>query len=347
MTTKKKVLIIVAAILVAIILLIVSINIIFGISAKDKQYGVAMGYDWTQESTYNEDIHTQSLEMGSGEFKILILTDIHLDNHGTFANELGINYILDGVSDIALKKLVKKADPNFIVVLGDTVCTERNDINTKRFVKFMDKFKLPWACVFGNHDDEGRADKAKLVDELLKSEYGLFQYGAKDLHGAGNYTIRLTREDKTQYNLFMFDSGSSSPSEIDKQGINAKQVSWYNWINENTKDAEGIIPKNMVFAHIPIPEYANLDTYLIGDRLEEGGFGIDDGKLFDAMKVSNGTHMMVGHDHNNNFIAEKDGIKLGYAMKSSYNCYFKSKMTGGTLFTINNQNQVKEELIHF
>lgn len=40
-------------------------------------------------------------------------------------------------------------------------------------------------------------------------------------------------------------------------------------------------------------------------------------------------------------------MKIGYATKSSYNCYFKSKVTGGTLLTVPASGDVKEEVILF
>lgn len=65
------------------------------------------------------------------------------------------------------------------------------------------------------------------------------------------------------------------------------------------------------------------------------------------MAVMNGTHVFAGHDHNNNFITTYNGIKLCYATKSSYNCYFKSGMTGGVVLTISPDNSVSEEIVYF
>lgn len=66
--------------------------------------------------------------------------------------------------------MVEEVQPDLMLVLGDTTLTARNDIEYERFVRQMDRYEVPWACVFGNHDDEGRADKAKLVDILLTSK---------------------------------------------------------------------------------------------------------------------------------------------------------------------------------
>lgn len=343
----KKIIAVLVAVVVAIAAVVGGFNIYFAHLGKQQQYGAATGGPaWSADQPF--DLSTlQTLDMGSGDYKVLVITDIHLKNHATFAACLGVNYVLDWAGKFALDNMVEDVDPDLILVLGDTVLTDRNDIEYERFVQQMDSYQTPWACVFGNHDDEGRADKAKLVDILNTSKYGLFQYGPSNLHGAGNYVLRLTRDGKTQQALFMMDSGSSLEFEAKTDGINAQQVTWYNWNMEGLKAAEGSYPQNMAFFHIPLPVYAQVEAFEMGERAEASCPGNTDGGLLDAMKQHNGTQMFAAHDHNNNFTATVDGIKISYAMKSSYNCYFKFGMTGGTLLTISPDNQVKQELIYF
>lgn len=57
--------------------------------------------------------------------------------------------------------------------------------------------------------------------------------------------------------------------------------------------------------------------------------------------------MFAGHDHNNNFVADYNGVKLCYMTKSSYNCYFSSKTLGGTVITIDENNNVNLEIKSF
>lgn len=340
----KKALLIVLIVVVALAVIVGSFNLYFAVVGGKKQTGSAKGYDWTAETPYDAAV-TQTLDMGADDFKILVLSDIHLKNKGTFAAFLGVNYLLDWASRSSLDKLVETVAPNLIVVLGDTVLTDRNDIETERFVRMMDSYRTPWACVFGNHDDEGRADKAKLAEVLLTSEYGLFRYGPNDLHGAGNYVLELTRGGKTEYALFFLDSGSSLEFEGKTEGINEKQIAWYEW-NMNALAAKngGGNPKNMAFFHIPLPQYKKIVTFLQGERGEETFSQNSSGAFFESFRDKNGTHIFVGHDHNNNFIASYEGVTLGYATKSSYNCYYKSGMTGGTLLTVSAETNVKEEI---
>lgn len=348
LSSKAKKVIIALTVCVVVLALVIAIpNIYLTQIGKQLQIGTPGGYDWSAEDTYDTQKIT-SLDMGDGDFKILVLTDIHRKNHGTFAAELGINYLLDGVSEIAIKNLVKKTSPDLILVLGDSVLTARNDIETEKFRDMMDSFKIPWACVFGNHDDEGRADKNKLAEILADSEYGLFEYGPSDLHGAGNYVLSLEREDKTEYAVFMMDSGSSLEFEAKTDGINEKQVSWYEWNMEAFRSKSGEYPKNMAMFHIPLQIYTEFESdYVIGERKEGSYPGNVDAGLLDSMLSRNGTHIIAGHDHSNNFLADYNGMKIGYATKSSYNCYFTMGMTGGTLITIDKDNNTTEIIAEF
>ncbi len=342
----KKAIIAIAVIAGVLAIVIASCNIWAAVEGGKEQTGVSVGYAWSAQDDYSTQ-KTSALDMGGGDYKILVLTDIHLKNHGTFAAWLGINYLLDGVGKIALDNLVEDVNPDLILVLGDTVLTDRNDMEYERFVKQMDSYEKPWACVFGNHDDEGRADKAKLADVLKTSRYGLFEYGPEDLHGAGNYVIELQRNGVAEYALFMMDSGSSLEFSEGTEGINEKQVEWYCWNMDAFEQKYGKKPANMSFFHIPTPAYTTLDTFEQGERREDSYPHNSTDAIVDAMLENGGTHIFVGHDHSNNFIAGYKGMKLCYATKSSYNCYYSSGMTGGVVLTVDKDNNVKEEIVYF
>lgn len=348
LSKKAKITLIVVACVVVVLSLVIAIpNIYLSNLGKQIQLGKATGYEWQASDDYSTQ-KVASLDMGEDDYKVLVLTDIHLKNHGTFAKELGINYLLDGASKIALDKLVKKQNPDLILILGDSVQTDRNDIELARIVKWFDSYKIPWAPVFGNHDDEGRADKSKLAEVFMDSQYCLFDFGPKDLHGAGNYVLSFERNGKTEYAMFMMDSGSSKEFDDKTDGINQKQVEWYEWNMEAFKQKGGEYPKNMSFFHIPVAIYNEFnDGFLFGERGEESYSQSNTDAILNSMLEHNGTHILVGHDHSNNFIKEYKGMKIGYAMKSSYNCYFKSGMTGGKLLTIDKDNKVTERLVKF
>lgn len=336
--------------IIGVFLIIVAIcNAYFASVALEGQKGIAVCDAWSPEDTYTAD-YAQSIDAGSDDFKILCLTDVHIRNHGTFAAAFGVNFILDGMSEIQLKKLIKNVNPDLIVVGGDTVLTAWNDICTQQFCDFLEKFEIPWAPIFGNHDYEGRADKAKLAEIYEASEHCLFKSGPEGMNGMGNYIVNLTRNNEVVYSLFMLDDGQFRvvDGQITDGGVGENQIEWYKWAVNGINETSGKTVPNMAFMHVAVPEYAQLeDGFEMGIRGEETCTAkVNDG-FFEIFKANGGTHMFAGHDHNNNFITELDGVNVGYMTKSSYNCYFTFDALGGTVLTLDQDNNVNMEIEEF
>lgn len=345
----KKPVKVIISIFSVIVLIVCICNAVFASVALKEQKGIAVCDEWNADDIYTPD-YAQALEIGDKDCRILCLTDIHIRNHGTFASWLGINFILDGMSEIQLKKLITNVNPDFIIVGGDTVLTAWNDICTQQFCDFMEKFEIPWAPIFGNHDYEGRADKAKLAEIYEASEHCLFQSGPEGMNGMGNYILNLTRNDKPVYSLFMMDDGQFRvvDGQITDGGVGENQIEWYKWAVNGIKETSGYDVPNMAFMHVPVPEYTQFeDGFELGDRREGTCTAkVNDG-FFNAFKENGGTHMFAGHDHNNNFITEYEGVTLGYFTKSSYNCYFDFDCLGGTVLTLDKNNNVNIEIVEF
>lgn len=347
--SKKPVKIIVSAFL-AVVLIVCVCNGYFASVALKYQRGTVVCEPWSESDEYTHD-YAKNIEIGDEDYKILCLTDIHIRNFATFGACFGTNFILDGMGKIRLKKLIKNENPDLIIVGGDTVLTSWNDIYTQQFCDFMDEFEIAWAPIFGNHDYEGRADKAKLAEIYENAKYSLFKCGPENMDGMGNYIINLTRDGKAVYTLFIFDDGMFRvvDSEITYGGIGKNQIKWYEWAVKGIANENGgnVVP-NIAFMHVPIPEYKEQqDNFKMGLRLEETTCATVNDGFFDSFKANGGTHMFAGHDHNNNFISEKDGIELNYMTKSSYNCYFSFKALGATELTLDKDNNINEKIIDF
>ncbi len=340
---------IIIGILCALAVIVAGCNLYFAKVALVEQKGVAVCDAWSPDDIYTSD-YAQTLDAGSEDFKILCLTDVHIRNHGTFAAGLGVNFILDGMSEIQLKKLIKNVNPDLIVVGGDTVLTAWNDICTQQFCDFMEKFEIPWAPVFGNHDYEGRADKAKLSEIYEASENCLFKSGPEGMNGMGNYIVNITRNDEVVYSLFMIDDGQFRivDGAVSDGGVGENQIAWYKWAVNGIQETSGKSVPNMAFMHVAVPEYSQFeDGFEMGIRGEGTCTAkVNDG-FFDVFKANGGTHMFAGHDHNNNFITEYEGVTLGYMTKSSYNCYFTFDALGGTVLTLDKDNNVDIEIEEF
>lgn len=335
---------------ITIILTVVAVcNAVFASTALKTQHGTAVCDPWSSEDSFKME-DTVQLDMGDEDYKVLCLTDIHIRNHGTFGAAFGTNIVLDTASRIQLKKMINREQPDLIVIGGDTVLTEWNDIELQNFADFMDGFEIPWAHVYGNHDMEGRADKSRLSEILLNSEHGLFQSGPDGMDGMGNYILNLQRDGSTVYSLFMLDNGEYriTDGKITDGGVSPRQSEWYRWATNGIQQANGAPVPSMAFMHVAVPEYKEItDGYQMGQRGEDSFTAqVNDG-FFDVFKEAGGTHMFAGHDHNNNFITDYEGVTLGYLTKSSYNCYFTSKALGAVVINFDQANQPNLSIIKF
>jgi hypothetical protein len=54
---------------------------------------------------------------------------------------------------------------------------------------------IPWAAVFGNHDEENGIRKDEQMKLMKSMPYSLVQEGPKDVHGVGNYVLKVMSAD--------------------------------------------------------------------------------------------------------------------------------------------------------
>lgn len=294
---------------------------------------------WSAGDTFDAQ-KIQTVSKDRTDFKILLFTDTQL------WSDLGKNKECYAQMDA----LVEKTNPDLIVLPGDVLSAFASRFSIYNFIKHMDSYKIPWAPVFGNHDYEGRADKAKLAEIYESAEHCLFKSGPAGMNGMGNYIVNIERNNEVVYSLFLFDDGQYRvvDGQITDGGIGENQIAWYKWAVNGIKETSGKAVPNMAFMHVAVPEYLQFeDDFLMGMRSEGTCTAkVNDG-FFDAFKENGGTHMFAGHDHNNNFVTEYEGVKMAYMTKSSYNCYFTSKALGGTLLTLDKNNNVNIEIKDF
>ncbi len=160
----------------------------YEIPTKQEEYG----YSFSEDMEFDLDTHTQTIDLTSTG-KILILTDIHFLSSSNKTKKM-------------VKSIVDEEQPEMIVLAGDQCFTPFNHKAYKEIVKLFDSFKIPWAPIFGNHDNFGPASKDVLSDLLLESEYCLYEYGPSNFSGAGTYVINIQVDRDVVHSFIMMDS---------------------------------------------------------------------------------------------------------------------------------------------
>lgn len=315
---------------------------------QEKFCGKVSDYVWNENEEF--DISKTSFvkkEKGK-DFTVLNIADIHFADFD--AKRIAESFFVTKT----IKDLVKKVKPDLIFLLGDSVCTESTVHSINRVVDLMESFGIPWAPMFGNHDDEGNCDLNYLADVMMSGKHCLMQKGDPSM-GVGNYIVNVA-EDNNDGTTNIIESFIVMDSH--KGSVYDNQIQWYKWacdgINKYTNNKAEI----SLVEHIPIPEYQlAIDNSTVGEKTgmllnDPDSFGeiheticcersYPDGNIiqrgfFDIIKASNTTkYVFCGHDHLNNFSVLYDGVRLTYNMKCGFNSGSRFNFNGGTVIKIN------------
>ena len=301
-------------------------------------------WDSTQEYSFEDTIVLKKEK--DKDFVILNITDAHFADYGE-----KIIYIPATVNII--RTMVANVKPDLITVTGDIVCTDSDYYAIRKFTDLMEGFGIPWAPVFGNHDDEGNCDLNFLADVMMTAPNCIMKKGDPEM-GVGNYIINVVEENdddtvKVVESIIMMDSHHSQPNE--------KQVEWYKWASDGINALSNKEAEITMFCHIPIPEYqlaydlawnsenkswreeykayGELNEKICCNRDAEGNPSSNG--LFDVMKNSETTKFVFcGHEHLNNFSILYEGIRLTYTMKAGHASGYRLNFNGGTEIRVGN-----------
>ena len=97
-------------------------------------------------------------------FKIVQFTDIHWHNGEP----------PDQQSAKLMTQIAKSESPDLIILTGDILagggCEDAAD-SLRQVMSTVESCSVPWAAVFGNHDDEGSADRHELMAVMQRKQF--------------------------------------------------------------------------------------------------------------------------------------------------------------------------------
>lgn len=259
-----------------------------------------------------------------GKFKVIQITDTH------FIYE---NPKSDVVPQL-LNEIIDTEKPDLLVFTGDMVW--QNDGTTSKaldalFAPVIEK-KVPWAYVFGNHDDEADMNRTQIMEYVTQLPYCLAVKGDQYLSGEGNYVLEVKDASGKKISTVLYCLDSHAYSQLEGVGgygwFAFDQVDWYRKQSAAyTKLNEGKPMNALAFFHIPLSEYPEMKAAqpekMIGSKDEDECNGKINTGMFAAMRMAGdvmGT--FVGHDHNNDYIGSWFDIALAYGRYSGGNTVY-------------------------
>ncbi len=272
------------------------------------------------------------------DFVILNFTDPHFADNDERA-------FMACTESITMRRIVKKVKPDLITVTGDLICSDCASYSIKKICTLFESFGVPWAPVFGNHEDESNMDKNYMADIFMSCPHCLFKKNDPAM-GVGNYIIEIVEDNRIIEAIFMMDSGHSQANE--------KQRDWFRRNAQQINIRSDQKAEISVMFHIPLPEYQYAfdaawdvlqnkwkpDRSASGERHEEiccekrDGVPVQKG-FFDLMKsLKSVKYVFCGHEHVNNFSIPYQGIRLTYTMKVGKASGGGFKLNGGTVIRI-------------
>lgn len=279
-----------------------------------------------QSSNLEVDKVQNLINCNSTQLTVLQLTDIHLDDE--FETPFTFSKI---------KRLIYKSNPDLIVFTGDLFGDGCSKGGVEQFIDYMEDFKLPWAVVFGNHDNETPYTLPELSNLFENAEYSLFKAGNL-ANFYGNYYYNINFADNKKFQFIFMDSGqwnfSPDSAKFYDDAVNSAKT-----LNNGT------LVNNFMFYHIPMVGWADAYRAYLNDEvvysgvLKETNFfnSASTISLYERVKYFGVTKAMIcGHHHYNNVKMQHNGISFCQGLKTSISFYNHwSIIGGGTTYTLN------------
>lgn len=251
-------------------------------------------------------VEPPAFRMNGHHLKIVQLADLHLSSFDGVCRDQ-FPQTDDCKADAKTLQFVNKVldveTPDLVMLTGDQVFGDDSFHTQSTILKLVAPLinrKIPYAVMFGNHDDEGSLNREELCEFYKTLPYCLIQRGPRDIDGVGNYALSISGNNSTPLNIYVMDSHKYSP--------NAKILPGYDWLKESQlewiKQQKSMLPTtplSMAFFHIPLPEHRNIDQGYVGNFKE----GITAPKFNsggrDVLKSIGVSVLSVGHDHCNDY----------------------------------------------
>ncbi|WP_353420458.1 metallophosphoesterase family protein [Staphylococcus coagulans] len=254
-------------------------------------------------------------------FRILQFTDLHLSSNHDEKDQKTFKL---------LEQMISTYHPDLCVFTGDQIWTQgvMDAANTyKSLLIFLNQFDTQIATTFGNHDIENQLRRSDLRNmEAAISKRYVDKHHSKLIDDKEAYVVEIFHENELSHLLYIIDGGDYSESAVGEYAyIHPGHIAWMSEVEKYYQDKSKLmLHHNLVFTHIPIPEYqaiASTQNYRGIFNEEIGCPTVNSGLFAQMLSLGHIEGMFCGHDHDNDFSFNHYGIGLNYGRTSGFNCY--------------------------
>lgn len=298
-----------------------------------------------------------------------------------------MHYVRKGMFKM-LNEAYKRVNPDLVLLTGDNILgnhlcdgrfldNKKNNKNKKLIKKRMEKAlaylleplekrEIPFAMIYGNHDDMNIVSKDEQADIYKKYNFccGFNNEGNGLPCDTYNLPVYSSDGQKICYNIWMIDSaGSDENGEPTYKYVTKDTVDWYvKKSNELKANNGGKNINSLMFQHIPVPQVKALikecdpslknafkgpdNTAYCIDESKTKGYMFeypdvcdkDFGQLEAIKKQGDVCALVFGHDHICSYSANIDGVNIIQTSGASFRSYGNMVSRGVRVFEIDEKD---------
>ncbi|MBR2868592.1 MAG: metallophosphoesterase family protein [Clostridia bacterium] len=289
-------------------------------------------------------MQNKELKFRNGKFRIMQIAD----------TQESAEVAIDTIRFISAA--LEREKPDLVIFTGDQIKGYSSSFqgkkgreNVRKVIKALvtplEQKGIPFAMTFGNHDGDSAMTNSEQFEIYKESPMFVYSAPVND-DDKGTYYLTVTDDNGVAKRLiYLFDSHSKDP-DGGYSAVQPYQIDWYRGIRDSYDPP---LP-SIAFQHIPAPEYFEVikqvgrfskgSVRAYGNHknewyvLDPDNCGQNDfmgetpaapfkntGEIDAFLEKKEMEGLFVGHDHNNSFVADYKGIKLGYSQGCGFNVY--------------------------
>ncbi len=241
-----------------------------------------------------------------------------------------------------------------------------------KLVSHIEKRKIPFGMIYGNHDDRNRMTKKEQAD-IYRGYSCCVGLDCPESGDEATYNIPIYDEkgEKVKFNIWMLDSaGHDKENDRCYEYVRPQAIEWYKSKSKELTEQNGDAPvPSIMVQHIPMVETLQLIEQCSKDyngavkgpknkffKLKADVDGVlgeypsvveKANSQMEAIKECGDVKAVVfGHDHNNCFEGEVDGVKFIQTSCASFRCY-GGWNRGVRLFDVNEDGSFKTKFYDY